>query len=200
VATRDGRVRGRRRGDGRPGHRLSRAAPLVAVAALLALLAAGCSLTPKQPKSTPPPPNTDTTPDLGGIGTAITLRGTATELEVRVTRVLDPAPASPGDQTLSPRDRFVGVELTLRNIGDVNYSESPLSDSKLLLADGSEADPVNLLGGPCGGRFALHVTLRPGARANGCVPFEARQGQRPSRFQFALESGFAPEVGTWTLR
>ena len=170
------------------------------MAAALALLGSGCSLLPKQQKSIPPPPNTDTSPDQGGLGTPITLRGTETELEVTATRVLDPAPAGAGDQTLSARDRFVGVELRLRNIGQGAYHESPLSDSKLLLADGSEADPVNLLGGPCGGRFALHVSLRPGARASGCVPFEARGTVRPSSFQFALDSGFAPEVGTWTLR
>jgi hypothetical protein len=195
------RERGRRRVlDGGPGDRLSRAARLASIGAALALLAGGCSLLPKQQKSTPPPPNTDTSPDHGGIGTPITLRGTDTELEVTVTRMLDPAPASPGDQALSPRDRFVGIELRLRNIGQGTYAESPLSDSKLLLADGSEADAVNLLGGPCGGRFALHVSLRPGARARGCVPFEARTAVDPVRFQFALDSGFAPEVGTWRLR
>jgi hypothetical protein len=158
----------------------------------------GCSLIPKEPKSIPPPPNTDTTPDRGGIGTPITLRGTETELEVRVTRVIDPTTGSAADQTLRPGDRFVGVVLALRNIGQANYSESPLSDSKLL-AGGSQADPVNLLGGPCGGRFALHVTVRPGSRTRGCVPFEVRGGARPSRFQFALDSGFATEVGTWRL-
>ncbi|MFL5908584.1 MAG: hypothetical protein ACJ75Z_13435, partial [Solirubrobacterales bacterium] len=145
-------------------------------------------------------PNTDTTPDQGGVGTPITLRGTETELEVTVRRVLDPAPASPGDQTLSPGGRFVGVVLSLRNIGQGVYSESPLSDSKLLLAGGAEADPVNLLGGPCGGRFALHVGLRPAERVDGCVPFEVPRGGHSSRFQFALDSGFAPEVGTWRIR
>ena len=116
-----------------------------------------------------------------------------------MTSVLDPVPASPGDQTLSPQDRFVGIELALRNIGQGVYAESPLSDSKLF-AGGTEADSVNLLGGPCGRQFALHVLLRPGERAAGCVPFELRSGLRPSRFQFALDSGFGPEVGTWRLR
>jgi hypothetical protein len=159
----------------------------------------GCTLIPQQPKSTPPPPNTDTSPDQGGIGTPITLRGQDTLMEVRVTRALDPAPASPADQTLSASARFVGIELVLRNIGQGTFSESPLSDSKLLIAGGSEADSVNLLGGPCGRRFALHVTLRPGERAAGCVAFEVGGGDRPKRFQFALDSGFAPEVGTWRL-
>lgn len=158
----------------------------------------GCSLLTREPKSIPPPPNTDTTPDRGGIGTPITLRGEETELEVRVTRLIDPAPVSPADQTLQPGGRFVGIELALRNIGMGVYSESPLSDSKLL-AGGSEADPVNLIGGPCGGRFPLHLALRPGARARGCVPFEVRDALRPSRFRFALDSGFATEVGTWRL-
>jgi hypothetical protein len=169
----------------------------VAVAAGLTL--AGCSLL-KHEKSLPPPPNTDTTADSGGIGTPITIRGSRTELEVRVKRVLDPASAGPGDQTLQPGGRFVGLELVLRNIGRGTYAESPGEDSKLLLADGSEADGVNLLGGPCGGRFPLHVALRPGARAAGCVPFEVARGGEPDRFQFALDSGFGTEIGTWTLR
>jgi hypothetical protein len=118
---------------------------------------------------------------------------------VTVTGVLDPAPASSADQTLRPSDRFVGVQLRLRNIGRGLYSESPLSDSKLLVTGGSEANGVNLLGGPCGGRFPLHVTLRPGSRASGCAPFELGPNQRPARFQFALDSGFAAEVGTWDL-
>jgi hypothetical protein len=113
--------------------------------------------------------------------------------------VIDPVSGSPADQALSKGARFVGVQLTLRNIGEAPYSESPLSDSKLLGADGTEADPVNLLGGPCGGRFALHVTLRPRASASGCVTFELASAQRPATFQFALDSGFGPEIGTWTL-
>jgi hypothetical protein len=166
---------------------------------LLTASLTGCSLPSNEPKSLPPPPNTDTTPDNGGIGTPITLRGSETELEVRVLRVLDPVTGAPADQTLRPGDRFVGIELALRNIGQSNYSEAPLSDSKLFIG-GAEADSVNLLGGQCGGRFPLHVTLRPGARTRGCVPFEVRRGASPSRFQFALDSGFGREVGTWRVR
>jgi hypothetical protein len=164
---------------------------------------AGCSLGEK-PKSLPPKPITDTTPDQGPLGTPITIRGghtgpTQAVLEVRATSVIDPVSGSPADQALAKGARFVGVLITLRNIGDQTYSESPLSDSKLLAADGSEADPVNLLGGPCGGRFPLHVTLRPRARAAGCVPFELAGGLQPASFRFALDSGFGPEAGTWDL-
>jgi hypothetical protein len=172
--------------------------------ALLVLLAGGCTLGEKRPEPIPPKPSTDTTPDQGPVGTPITIRGEhtgskQTQLEVRLTRVIDPVAGSPADRALAKGARFVGVQLALRNIGEGIYSESPLADSKLLAADGTEADPVNLLGGPCGGRFALHVTLRPRAGANGCVAFELGGGQRPASFQFALDSGFGPEVGTWNL-
>ena len=114
-------------------------------------------------------------------------------------RVLDPAPAAPADTPLAAGARFVGAELELRNIGDAPYSESPLADAKLITAGGAEADSVNLLGGPCGGRFALHVTLRPGARRDGCVAFEVGRGETPRTLRFALDSGFAPEVASWSL-
>jgi hypothetical protein len=168
-------------------------------AAAAALALGGCSLS-RHEKSIPPPPPTDTSADVGGIGTPITLRGTSTELEVTVTGVIDPLPASSADQTLHPGDRFAGVRLTLRNIGDGSYAESPLSDSKLFVADGSEADGVNLVSGPCGGSFPLHVGLRPGRAATGCVPFELGPSQHPVRFEFSLDSGFGSELGTWKLR
>jgi hypothetical protein len=164
----------------------------------------GCSLGEKKPEKIPPKPSTDTTADQGPVGTPITIRGghterKQTELKVTVTAVLDPVSGSPADQALAKGGRFVGVELTLRNIGQATYSESPLQDSKLLVADRSEADPVNLLGGPCGGSFALRLRLRPGEMARGCVPFEVAGGARPASFQFALDSGFGPEIGTWSL-
>ncbi|HKH22328.1 MAG TPA: hypothetical protein VKA88_01800 [Solirubrobacterales bacterium] len=173
----------------------------LATALLIGLVAtspAGCSLS-NRPKPIPPPPNTDTTPDTGSVGTPITIRGSETELEVRLTRVLDPVSGSPGDVTLDPGARFVGIELTLRNIGDRVYSESPLAGARLLLAGGRKADGVNLLGGPCGGRFPLHVGLRPGEKASGCMPFEVPGNRRPTRFLFRLDSGFGTEIGTWRL-
>jgi hypothetical protein len=178
---------------------LRRAAAILLAGALLALVAGGCTLR-NGSKSLPPPANTDTTPDTGGIGTPVTVRGSRTELEVRVTRLIDPVAGGSADTTLEPGARFVGVELALRNIGRGTYAESPGEDSKLLLAGGSEAAGVNLLGGECGGDFPLLVVLKPGDRARGCVPFEVSRGGRPDRFQFALDSGFGTEVGTWRLR
>jgi hypothetical protein len=173
-----------------------------AVALLAALmLLAGCSLQ-REAKHIPPKASTDTSPDQGPIGTPITIRGGELQyaVEARVTALHDPVSASPADATNQQGARFAGVEISLRNIGERAYSESPLQDSALLLAGGGKADPVNLLGGPCGGRFPLQLRLRPGQSAGGCLPFEVPPGARPSQFTFALDSGFGPEKGTWELR
>src|SRR5262249_57201005 len=108
-----------------------RAAALVAVA-VVALSGCSISLAPKKPKSIPPPPNTDTSPDRGGVGTPITLRGEQTELEVRVTGVLDPVAGGPADTSLAANARFVGIRLTLHNIGAGGPGEAPRARSKLV--------------------------------------------------------------------
>jgi len=168
--------------------------------ATLALAAGGMgcsiSLEPEKPKSIPPPENPDT-PDTGRVGDAITVLGQDTELRVIVERVLDPAPSGP-DRPLRPGARFVGIELRLENIGEARYSASPLGDAELL-TDRGPADPTTLLFGPCAKGFASHVNLAPGERRAGCLTFEVRPGAEPTKFRYALDSGFAPEVGTWKL-
>ena len=176
--------------------RLRRAFSLLATTLLAALC--GCTLLPERPESIPPPPSFDT-PDRGKVGDAITLKGEKTELKVTVLRVLDPAPVGNADTTLIPDARFVGIAVELENIGQAPFSESPLADADLV-TDGRPAEPVNLLGGPCGGSFPLHVTLRPNARKQGCIPFEVRGPDRLVAFKFALGSGFAPEIGEWRLK
>lgn len=185
-----------RRSQARTDPALVLAAAALAAATLMVL--GGCSLGEQKPESTPPTRSTDT-PDEGRLGAAITVKGEDTELRVRAIRVIDPVSAGPVDRPLTPRARFVGVMLELENIGDGVYSASPLADSRLITSDGRRADPVTLAGGPCSRRFASHVTLRPSATAKGCVSFEVPAGGSPVTFEFALDSGFAPEVGTWRL-
>jgi hypothetical protein len=132
------------------------------------------------------------------VGDAITLQGEATEVAVTLRRVLDPAPAGPTDRTLRSGARFVGLELTIRNIGEARFDESPLADAELISSRG-RGDPVTLIGGPCATRFASHLSLRPGDGAEGCIVFELARGARPLELRFALDSGFAPERGSWKL-
>jgi hypothetical protein len=121
-------------------------------------------------------------------------------MRVRVVRLIDPVPVGPSDATVNPKGRFVGVEIGLENLGPSPFNESPLGDASLVLDDGREGDPVTLLGGPCAGGFATHVKIAPGAKRGGCLAFEVAAGRRATAFQFALDSGFAEEMGEWRLK
>lgn len=121
-------------------------------------------------------------------------------VRVRVVRVLNPAPVGPSDVTLSASARFVGVEISIANLSQVNFDESPLADSMLLTNGGSTANTTRVLGGPCGGGFASHVKIAPGGERSGCVTFEVPRGKRPAEFRFALDAGLAPQAGTWKLK
>jgi hypothetical protein len=174
-----------------------RDAVLVAVAAMLL---AGCSLGPKEPKSLPPapvPPNGSNQSKLGG---SIRLQSEASAIRVTVNRVDDPVVVGAADATVMPKAHFAGVFITLRNVGQTNYDESPLSDASLLLSGVAKVLGEGVLGGPCARGFASHAKVLPGAEASGCIAFEVPAGQSPATFQFALDSGFGQEVGMWQLK
>jgi hypothetical protein len=180
---------------------LARGALFAAAAA--AALVAGCSAGPKEPKSIPPPPvpaNGSNQAKLGGsIRLAASSAGASVQMRVTADRVDDPVEVGGGDATVTPNAHFAGVFITLRNVGDADYDESPLADASLLLSDGAKVLGEGVLGGPCARGFAAHVKVAPGAESSGCIAFEVPAGRRPATFQFALDSGFGEEVGMWKL-
>ena len=170
-------------------------------ALIVALLcgAVGCSLEPAPPKDIPPAPTPAEGSNRGRIGDSIRLEGGALAMRVSVVGVIDSVPVGPSDATVDPGARFVGVEIELENLGPDAYEGSPLGGASLRTDNGREADPVTLLDGPCAGGFASHVKIPPGQKRGGCLAFEVGPGRRANAFLFALDSGFAEEVGTWKL-
>jgi hypothetical protein len=175
---------------------------LTAALAMFAL--AGCSGGPKEPKSIPPPPvpaNGSNQAKVGGsIRLAASSAGSSVQARVTVDRVDDPVAVGAADATVTPNAHFAGVFITLRNVGDTSYDESPLSDASLLLSGGAKVLGEGVLDGPCARGFASHAKVLPGAEASGCIAFEVPAAQSPATFQFALDSGFGEEVGMWQLK
>ena len=93
--------------------------------------------------------------------------------------------------------RFVGVELTLENRGDIGFRSSPWSGSRLTTTEGAERPTRLLQAGSCLG--VRRVTLAPGSRGELCIPFRVEEGAEPLKFRYAPESGFAPAAGVWDL-
>jgi hypothetical protein len=178
-----------------------RAAPL---AAATVLLATGCGAGPKEPNSLPPPPvpaNGSNQSKVGGsIRLAASSAGSSVQVRVTVDRVVDPVEVGAADTTITRGARFAGVFISLLNVGETNYDESPLADASLVTSGGAKVLGEQVLGGPCAGEFASHVKVVPGATRSGCIVFEVPAGQKPAEFQFALDSGFGQEVGTWQLK
>jgi hypothetical protein len=169
-------------------------------AALAALALAGCSAGPQKPKSIPPRPVPANGSNQGRLGDPIRLAGSASAMRVTADRLLDPVPVGAADATITKGARFVGVFITLQNVGPAPYDESPLADASLVTSGGAKVLGEQVLGGPCEGEFASHVKVVPGATGRGCIVFEVPAGQKPAVFQYALDSGFGEEVGMWQLK
>ena len=133
------------------------------------------------------------------VGDTLTLPGnTGESLAVTVNGVIDPLPQSEFD-TPEPGSRFVGIEITLKNVGSKAYSDSPSNGATLLSTTNEQANSTLVASGPCGSSFASSVKIAPGDLQRGCIPFQLPQAQQPGTFQFTLNSGFADQTGQWSL-
>jgi hypothetical protein len=139
-------------------------------------------------------------PRVAGIGDTLTLEGSE-GLKMRVTllKVIDPVTAgefeAPGGNK-----RLVGIRIAMENISETQYDDSPSNGSVLIYGDDEQADATILAGGECSSSFASQAKIAPGARRQGCIPFEVPKGDKLKQFQFTLDSGFGPQAGEWSLR
>jgi hypothetical protein len=133
-------------------------------------------------------------------GDALTLSGDSggESLAVTADGVMDPLAVGEFDQA-DPGQRFVGVQVTLQNVGTVPYSDSPSNGATLLSSDDEQAQSEIVTGGPCANGFGSDVKIAPGDSQQGCVAFELPDGATPATFQFTLDSGFADDTGQWSL-
>lgn len=159
---------------------------------------------------------TTTTPDESGstgakkteprraparVGSPITLKGQTegTQLKVTVLDVIDPAVGGEFDEVTAGKRR-VGIKIRMENTGSTTFTDSPSNGAVLLTAADEQGESTIVSGGVCSGNFATSVTIGPGSRQQGCLPFEVPKGAKLKTFQMKLDSGFGPQAGEWTLR
>ncbi|MBW5486385.1 hypothetical protein GPJ59_32130 [Streptomyces bambusae] len=136
----------------------------------------------------------------GPSGETIPLEGNGPgeRLDVTLVQVVDPAPAEgPGDVP-EQDERLVAVQFRLKNTGTAVYKDSPQNGAYLLDTTGQR-----FAGSPrataAGAEFPGLVTVRPQDTALGFVTFEVPRDAEPAAVQFAMNSGFADDVGQWAL-
>jgi hypothetical protein len=146
--------------------------------------------------STQPKPKAN----VAGVGDSLTLEGSdGLKMQVTLLDVIDPVAVGEFDAPEGNK-RIVGVRIAMRNVSQTQYDDSPSNGSVLIYGADEQADSTIVAEGECSGGFAVSAKIAPGARRQGCVPFEVPNGGRPKVFQFTLESGFGPQAGEWSLR
>ena len=115
-------------------------------------------------------------------------------VDVTVTKVLDPAPVGDYDEPEDSSARLVGVELRIKNNGSRLYEGFP--DATLVYGEDEQTDTIIVSGGACAG-FSDSVSIRTGSARKGCVVFEVPAGKNPKRLQFVVDP---VEPGEWRLR
>ena len=133
-----------------------------------------------------------------GYGRPLVLRGARPGVRLRVTPLgaVDPAP---GSEFFRPQreNRLVALRVELVNVGTVVYADTTSNGARLVDGRGRTLRATILDAAEPGlGR----PRLRPGRRLVGTLSFELPKGVRLRALRLALDSGFGPETGAWTLR
>jgi hypothetical protein len=151
----------------------------------------------RPPLPVPPPPA------LAKLGTAQDVLaassggGPKTMLKVAATKYI---------RKLTPRflqapklkgQHYVGVRLTLINVGQAPWAGSPARAATLITDGNTQATQVKAVGS-CGGPFGSRVQLVRGERQSGCLAWILKNGEKPGHLQFAPDSPPSPPV-EWSL-
>ena len=176
-----------------------------AIATLLAVALAGCGGAKEgadggaAATATPATKAGTERPTKVAIGEEATLTGLHGDMRVRVTKVVDPLPDPETERPKAGR-RFVGVQVTLTNVGKQAYRDAPLNGSALVTDLPKAANPTILIGGRCTSKLGTKLRMPAGTRKRLCLPFQVKKQAKISAFRFRLNSGFGPETGEWAVK
>ncbi|GAB2828795.1 hypothetical protein GCM10022221_29070 [Actinocorallia aurea] len=173
------------------------------LAAVLVLGLAGCA--PAEVTNEPDQPagnaqQQDQEAAEATIGDKITLKGTDENLKVAITVLKKPrtVKATDGLKPSEQGNRFVALQLSLKNVGTIVYDDSLLTSAVLLDADGQEYN-TTILTKISAGPIIDNVKMAPGKQRKGWLVFEMPKKIKPATLQVTLDSGMAPQSGEWKL-
>jgi hypothetical protein len=153
------------------------------------------------PGSSSAPTSSASPPGAGAakLGTTLSLTGmeAGSKAAVTATAVVDPATST--DDQPNPGDRFVAVQLRIRNTGSAAHEDSPDNCTKLVDASGREYEATTVLSVTAGPVFDATVTLKPGETASGFSVFEVPTSVKIREVRYTMDSGYADQTGRWSV-
>ena len=185
------------------------AASLIAVVAL-----ASCSPSPPHPARTPAPspphparthsaaaaagpvpsaagtpsPGTSAPPTgtrTGQLGATLPVSDTSgTQLDVTLTKVIDPASGANSYSNPAKGSHFVGVKLRIHNTATTTYQNNANNETTITMSNGKtlHADYNPIAG--CGNFDHGQITLKAGAASTGCITFQIPKGQNVTQVSY----------------
>lgn len=138
-----------------------------------------------------------TTPQAG-VGDTVTL-ASFDDVPIAITVGAMEDPAEPGEYS-EPQDgnRLAAVELTLENAGSTNYEDSVGNIAAAVTIEGYSFR-TTFSETAAGAGFDGSLVLTPGDVRTGWIVFEVPAEFEIAKLTVALDSGFGPEVGEWSL-
>jgi hypothetical protein len=174
---------------------------LVLIAGSAAVLT-GCG-TAAQTAKNPEPTTTPLHVHQANVGDAIALTGaddaglTGTlRLAVKVKKVIPTAMGRGAFENPRKGERFVAVRFVFKNIGSTAYQDSPTFGAKVIDASGHGYDPT-VATVSAGRGFPRVVTLLHDQVGSGLIVFAVPRSARIVAVQYALNAGYATELGQW---
>ncbi|WP_256097980.1 DUF4352 domain-containing protein [Streptomyces sp. MnatMP-M17] len=149
---------------------------------------------------TPVAPPASITPVPAKVGDTIALKGfeDGEQLDVTVTKWVDPAKGK--DEFFVPQDgnRWVAAQFELVNSGTKSYVDSPANGAQVADAEGQRFTTTfaDITAGPS---MTSDARVPPGEKALGYIVFEVPMGSKIASIQFAMNSGMADQTGQWSV-
>lgn len=150
------------------------------------------------PQTTPTAaPTPRPSPSAAGIGDGVTISG-ANGLKVRVTPTQIIDSMAPGEfDTVSTKNRLVGVVFRFTNTSHVSYDDSPTNGMTVIYGPDLQADASDASPNECSS--PSDVKISPGDSRKFCVPFEIGKSNKLKKIQVGLDSGFSNQTGEWVV-
>ncbi|MFF2045821.1 DUF4352 domain-containing protein [Kitasatospora sp. NPDC058170] len=161
--------------------------------------AAGAAATPAESKPAESKP-ADAPKAAAKLGDTIALKGMDKGITADITTVKVVDPAESSNEYLKPEagKRYVAVQFQIKATGTQAYSEMPWSSAKVVDTQGQSYGP-SLAETKAGPTFQTPTNIAAGETGKGFVTFEIPTDAKLDKVQFALDNGFAKQVGQWKI-
>jgi hypothetical protein len=143
--------------------------------------AAATGGTPSPGTSAPP-----TGTSRGQLGSTLPVSDSSgTQLDVTLTKVIDPASGANSYTKPASGKHFVGVELRIHNKAASTYQNNANNETTIIMSDGRTLHAVYNPIANCGNFDNGQIKLKSGAASTGCVTFQVPKDQKVTQVSYA---------------